>query len=304
MARIPDHLLNRIKEEVLVETLARRRGVELRKVGENLVGLCVFHPDKNTPNLVITPGKNVWHCFVCQIGGSPIDWVMHERGVRTRQALEILVAEFFPLETAAPGAPPPRRTRVPQLGCPLDETADDRQLALDVVGYYHGVGKGSVELHDYLKRRGILSEETFDHFRLGYANRTLGYRLPSKATVAGRSIRSRLEKLGFFRDSGHEHLSGSLTVPIFGEEGDVLGCYGRKLLSNLRVGTPKHLYLPGPHRGVFNVEALKASSEILLCDARLDPVNASEEGLHNVTSAYGASGFNSALLDAFVRFGT
>jgi hypothetical protein len=36
----------------------------------------------------------------------------------------------------------------------------------------------------------------------------------------------------------------------------VVGAYGRKVNQHLRPGTPKHLYLPGPHRGVFNREGL------------------------------------------------
>jgi DNA primase catalytic core len=302
MPRIPEDLLNRIKEEIRVEDLARRRGIELKKVGENVVGFCPFHLDRHTPNLVITPAKNVWHCFVCQKGGSPIDWTMKEKGVSVRHALEILVAEFFPLELAS-ALTIPRRTTVPQVSSPLDQTADDRQLALDVVGYYHGAAKASPELQAFLEKRGMASEETFEHFQLGYANRTLGYRLPAMVTKAGGAIRARLQKLGFLRESGHEHFSGSLVIPIFGESGDVVGCYGRKIRSDLRPGTPDHLYLPGPHRGVFNIRALEASREIILCEALIDAIKAWHEGFRNVTSAYGTEGFTGEMLEAFTRHG-
>jgi len=46
--------------------------------------------------------------------------------------------------------------------------------------------------------------------------------------------------------------------------------YGRKIGDNLRPGTPMHLYLPGPHRGVGNEEALEASREVILCEALID----------------------------------
>jgi hypothetical protein len=61
--------------------------------------------------------------------------------------------------------------------------------------------------------------------------------------------------------------------PIFGEDGEVLGLYGRKITPNLRKGTPLHLYLPGPHRGVWNIEALAASREIILCEAIIDALS-------------------------------
>jgi hypothetical protein len=43
--------------------------------GKDLVGLCPFHEDSE-PSLVVTPGKNLWHCLGCDAGESVIDWVM------------------------------------------------------------------------------------------------------------------------------------------------------------------------------------------------------------------------------------
>ncbi|MFM7461121.1 MAG: CHC2 zinc finger domain-containing protein, partial [Burkholderiales bacterium] len=53
------------------------------------MGRCPFHAD-DTESLVVTPAKNLWHCFGCQIGGGPIDWVMKKQGVSFRHAVEIL----------------------------------------------------------------------------------------------------------------------------------------------------------------------------------------------------------------------
>ena len=79
------------------------------------------------------------------------------------------------------------------------------------------------------------------HFRLGVADRTLGLRLPDKNRVAGADIRSRLQRIGLYRESGHEHFTGSLIVPVLDEAGHVVEVYGRKLRGDLRAGTPKHL---------------------------------------------------------------
>ena len=75
MARIPEHEIERLKAEVSVERLAEARGIKLERHGTDLSGLCPFHEDHN-PSLVITPGKNLWHCLGCGKGGSVIDWVM------------------------------------------------------------------------------------------------------------------------------------------------------------------------------------------------------------------------------------
>ena len=304
MARIPDELLRRIREEVPLERLAEGRGVELKRHGADLIGRCPFHDDRQ-PSLVLSPAKNLWHCLgECQTGGSPIDWVMKAEGVSFRHAVEILRAEHFPTTPSLDG--PPQRSSVPKLAPPVDLDADDRELLSQVIGYYHQTLKESPEALGYLEKRGLTHPELLDRFRLGYANRTLGYRLPAMNRKAGQEIRTRLQKLGVLRDSGHEHLNGSLVVPILGEGGEVLGAYGRKITPahQLRAGTPLHLYLPGPHRGVFNVEALISSKEVILCEALLDALTFWCAGFRNVTAAYGVEGFTHDHLAAFKTYGT
>jgi hypothetical protein len=93
---------------------------------------------------------------------------------------------------------------------------------------------------------------------------------------------------------------------VFDENGNVQEVYGRKLLDNLRAGTPKHLYLPvrAGGRGVFNVGALQANKEIILCEALIDALTFWCAGYRNVTSAYGIEGFTEDMLAAFKRYGT
>ena len=130
-------------------------------------------------------------------------------------------------------------------------------------------------------------------------NRTLGYRLPEKNRKAGAELRGKLQEIGILRDSGHEHFNGSLVVPIMDEHGTITEIYGRKILGNrLRKGTAQHLYLPGPHEGVWNVQAFKASSEIILCEALLDAMTFWVHGFRNVTASYGTSGFTASHLAA------
>lgn len=58
-----------------------------------------------------------------------------------------------------------------------------------------------------------LSKECIEDFKLGYANRPLGYRLSPKTQKRGQDLRKKLAALGVLRESGHEHMSGSLVVP-------------------------------------------------------------------------------------------
>jgi DNA primase catalytic core len=302
MARIPEHEVERLKREVSVQRLAEARGIKLHRHGADLLGLCPFHDDRN-PSLVITPAKNLWHCLgACNEGGTVIDWVMKANGISFRHAVELLKADHLPL--AASPIQPVKHGTVRKLPPPVERDADDRAILLQVVSYYNETLKQSPEAMKYLESRGLKSSEIIDRFRLGFANRTLGYRLPAKNRAAGAEMRGRLQKRGILRESGHEHFNGSLVIPVFNLAGEVLEMYGRKITPNLREGTPNHLYLPGEHRGVWNEEALFASKEIILCEALIDALTFWVAGFRNVTASYGVNGFTADHRAAFEKHGT
>lgn len=298
MARIPEATIERLKSEVAAERLIVASGIELKRGGKDLLGRCPFHKDDQA-SLVVTPAKNLWHCFGCGAGGGPIDWVMKTQGVSFRHAVELL-REGLPLEAPLQVV----RSTVRKLAAPVTLGAEDQVLLNQVVGYYHETLKTVPEALAYLKGRGIDHPEAIDKFRLGYANRTLGLRLPNNQRVAGEKIRGQLERIGILRSSGHEHLTGSLVIPVMDESNNVTGLYGRKIASGLHAGTPLHLYLPGPHRGVWNVDALGAHKEIILCEALIDALTFWCAGFRNVTASYGTEGFTEDLLAAFKRYGT
>jgi DNA primase catalytic core len=299
MARIADAELERLKKAVSVERLAEARGVKLRRHGADLLGLCPFHDDRE-PSLVVSPEKNLWHCLgACQAGGSAIDWVMRAEGVSFRLAVELLrkdVASPSSSLASEVTGPPPKRASVVKLPRLVSLEEPDEALLLRVVNYYHATLRESPEALAYLESRGIRNAEMVAHFRMGYANRTLGYRLPQKNRVEGDALRGRLVKLGILRESGHEHFNGSLVIPIFDESGTkVVGMYGRKITPRLTKGTPLHLYLPGPHRGVWNAAgACSASGEVVLCEALIDALTFWCAGYRNVTASYGVEGFTEA----------
>ncbi len=58
MARTPDNELDRLKQTVSLQRLAETRGISLKRVGADLIGLCPFHDD-HAPSLVISPHKNL-----------------------------------------------------------------------------------------------------------------------------------------------------------------------------------------------------------------------------------------------------
>jgi DNA primase catalytic core len=304
MPYVPPEVKERIKREVSIQRLAEARGIKLVRSGKELIGLCPFHDDRN-PSLNIDPAKNVWSCKgACGEGGDVILWVMRAEGVSFHHALEMLKREHFPLV----GGPiqPVKQSTVRKLPPLIDATADDKKLLEIVVSYYNETLKKEPEALKYLFSRGLQSSEIIDRFRLGFANRTLGLRLPKSNRAAGDAQRTRLKELGILRNQkpGHEHFNGSLVIPIFNLAGEVVEMYGRKITSSLREGTPLHLYLKGEHRGVWNEEALMASKEIILCEALIDALTFWCAGFRNVTASYGVNGFTADHRAAFEKQGT
>ena len=266
MARIPDDELERLKREVSLAEVCRRRGVELKGQGENLVGCCPFHQDRK-PSFVVTPAKNLWHCFgACNKGGDVIAFIMALEKASFRHAVDILRREIGQMPapavlTTAVG------TQHPVFIEPGIELSDAALLA-HVAHYYHQTLKNTSKGMAYLRERGILSPEAINTFKLGFANRTLGYRVPT-TTAQGKALQAQLRKIGILRDTGHEHLSGCVVFPIFSGAGEVVEMYGRRTLSPVR-DAPTHLYLKGPHAGVWNAQGVAGQEEWLLCEALID----------------------------------
>jgi DNA primase catalytic core len=313
MARIPDVELERLKREVSLVRLLEGQGIALISQGKDLACRCPWHEGDDTPSCIVSPKANLWHCFGCDAGGTVIDWVMRLHKVSFRHACELL-AKQHPALAAAPSTSTLVATAKLSQGKlrtaqSFSLGAGDQALLDQVIDFYHTTLKTSPEALEYLEKRGLGSLELIDYFRLGYANRTLAYRLAPKQYKAGAEMRTALQRVGILRDSGHEHFNGSIVVPLFGSDGSdpttrpVVGAYARKLLDNLRAGTPKHLYLPGPHRGVFNREGLGGQPEIILCEALLDALTFWSAGYRNVTSCYGVNGMTDELMSALKTSG-
>ena len=315
MARFSNELLTQLKNDISLLRLAEDHGVKLKRHGKDYIGHCPFHDDR-TPSFVISPASNLWNCLgACGEGGTVIDWVMKIQGVSFRHAVELLNTDTSAL--AAKEGSHAKKTTVPKLPTPVTLDANDQTLLDQVVDYYHDTLKQSPEALDYLARRGLDDAELIDAFKLGYANRTLGLRLPQKNRKAGAAVREQLTRIGLYRETGREHFNGSLVIPIISYRPAsevtvsahpcahgipfILNIYGRKLLDNLRKGTPVHTYLPGAHVGVFNEVGLLHSEEVILCESLIDALTFWRWGFRHVTCSYGINGFTDDILQALLN---
>ncbi|MBD2816569.1 toprim domain-containing protein, partial [Xenorhabdus sp. Flor] len=296
MARIPEAELQHLKAAVPLVAIIEQQGRPLFKRGKDMTVLCPFHQEK-TPSMVITPAKNLYHCFGCDAGGSVLDWVMKTEGLSLRHAVERLRGILGENPAVEPLLAQHEQAALPE------GAAGQQALLHRVVEFYHHTLLSAPEAQDYLAKRRLNHPELVARFKLGFANRTLGYRLPPRKQKSGADLRSRLQQLGVMRESGQEFLRGSLVVPVLGDGGQVLTLYGRKIRNDLRPGTPAHLYLPGAHCGVWNAAALNASKSLILCESLIDAMSFWVAGHRNVTAAYGVNGVTPDHWQAFKQYG-
>ena len=125
-----------------------------------------------------------------------IDWVMKAEGVSFRHAVELLRADLPPCGES----PVVKVATVRKLAAPVDRDGRRRgDAATGGRAYYHETLKQSPEALKYLESRGLTNPEMVGEFRLGFANRTLGLRLPAKNRKAGDEMRD--SSAGARRDS-------------------------------------------------------------------------------------------------------
>ena len=295
MAMIPDDEIDRIKRTTDLAAVIRARGVDLKASGGDLVGRCPFHDDHD-PSLRVTPGKGLWRCMsaACGATGNVIQFVQKFDGVSFRHAYELLKngAAF----TGAPTCEPVKKATVPKLPAPVAADADDQAALRQVLDYYHERLKENPPALAYLKKRGLTAEAVAT-FRVGFVDRTLGLRLPHNNRKEGAALRARLQNLGILRDTGHEHLRGRVVFPVVAESGEIGTVYGRAIDDGGK--HDRHLFLPGPQRGVFNPAALR-SPEVILCEGIIDALTLWGAGFRHVTTGYSAKALPEELLAAIV----
>ena len=299
MARIPDSEIDRIKTETDLVALIQSRGVALKQQGANWTGFCPFHDDKETPNLIVTPGKGLWRCMssTCGATGNPIQFVEKFDGLSFRHAFEVLANGGKAAFEHAPDGPRTKAT-VPRLSCPIEDTSEDAKLLEQVANYYAKrlLAPENQAARDYLKSRGLDDPDLWKRYQIGFADRTLGLRIPEKNRKQGAEIRARLEILGVYRKTGREHLNGCIVIPVRASSGDIVQLYGRRIEAK----APKemrHLYLARPLAGVFNAAALK-SREIILTESILDALTFVHHGMENVTCTFGTANFTDEIFEA------
>jgi DNA primase len=255
-------------------------GVQFKKAGRDYVALCPFHTEQ-TPSFHVTPEKGLFHCFGCEAKGNVIQFVAMKEGIGEREAAVKLLA-------TVPGVSNGKSLQTATKKTQSDEPkkilkpGEAAALLQRVVNFYvKTLAKDRAGL-DYLKSRNLSDAAMLGTFQIGYSNGSLLKVLPRDETIL-----DGLKTLGVLKADGREHFEGCVTVPIFDEQSNVCGIYGRRVND----GEPSHLYLPGPHRGVWNGGSAKTNQTLLIAEAILDGLALWQAGYRNVIALYGTNGW-------------
>ncbi|WKV50942.1 CHC2 zinc finger domain-containing protein [Dickeya fangzhongdai] len=317
MGRMTPAELEQLKRGVSLRAVAQSQGHTLKKQGaDSYVCRCPFHQE-NTPSCVITPSKNLYHCFGCGASGSVLDWLQHTERLTWPQTL-LRLRELAGTASSLAAVPALSSPPVPPRQKLADLDDDGQALLNQVIQFYHQSLLASPEAQQWLAGRGLTHPELVSHFRLGFAGHhgiggSAGL-LPSSSSQEGKRLREKLAGLGVLRAATRQdHFRGCVVMPVVGwaesanvaQRGRVMQLYGRRVQPDHKIlkGSPKHLYLPSPLAGVWNEEALKASSDIILCESLIDAMTFWCAGFRNVTTAYGANGFTADHLAALQYHG-
>nr|WP_249039955.1 CHC2 zinc finger domain-containing protein [Photorhabdus asymbiotica] len=96
--------------------------------------------------MVISPAKNLYHCFGCDAGGSVLDWVMKTKGLSLRRAVEQLRGILGDNPSVVPLVQPDEPAML------ADDDAGRQALLSRVVGSYHHTLLNAPEALAYLEK--------------------------------------------------------------------------------------------------------------------------------------------------------
>lgn len=263
-----------LKQRVDLAELMRGCGLQLERTGRNLMANCPFHDD-DTASLSVNPEAQLWNCFGCEAGGDALTFLQRFEKLSFVQALERL------REVA--GGAAPTQAKLPK---PSSEELPGGYTRSGLLGRiaerYAERFLECPKPQRYLEKRGLLSTELWQAFRVGYADGSLLDSIPAEG-----ELHEALMQLGVLTAKGKEFFQGCVVVPLEHPDQGILGFYGRRLSGKAKI---KHLYLPGPRRGVINGASLKTNKELVIAEGVLDAMSLWMAGVRNATCLYGVQG--------------
>lgn len=263
----------------------------LKKAGRNFKTQCPFHGEK-TPSFVVSPERQIWHCFGCHKGGDVFTFLMEYENLEFGEALRVLAKRA--------GITLERSKMEKGLSSKKDIFYELNHLAAEFYHYVltkHSVGKKALA---YVIDERKISVPVVNTFQLGFApksgNALVNYLLKKKHYRAQDLIDSGLankrgpQLLDFFSDR--------LIFPLLNHRGDVIGFSGRLLDKNAPAHIGKYVNTRETlvyHKGdvFFGLhiakQAIKKENKAIIMEGEFDVMAAFQEGISNAVAIKGTA---------------
>ena len=287
---IPGYLIDQIRQSNnIVEVISGY--LPLKKTGSNFKALCPFHQEK-TPSFLVSPQKEIFHCFGCGEGGNVFNFLMKHEKISFIEAVERLA------ERAGISLPKDRADREE-----ASRISQERESLFEInrhaADFFHRCLKSSPSAQtarEYLRKRS-LKEETIDKFGLGYAPGS-GKGLLEAAVNKGYS-KELLKKAGLIafsekRNDYRDLFYDRVIFPISDVQSRIIAFGGRVLGERL----PK--YLNSPESGVFykgktlyalNLakESIQKKNQVIVLEGYTDILTCHQFGIENSVATLGTA---------------
>ena len=281
----PEELIEEVRtRNDIVEVISGY--VRLQKKGSNYFGLCPFHNEKS-PSFSVSPGKQMYYCFGCGAGGNVITFLMEYENQTFPEAVRTLAQRAG---IALPEADDSKEAR--QADSRRAKLLEINKEAAKYFYYQLRTERGSVGM-EYLRKRE-LSDETMNHFGLGYANKysndliqylkSKGY---SEDLIRDAGLCNVDEKHGMY-----DKFWNRVMFPIQDINHRVIGFGGRVM------GDGKPKYLNSPETEIFdksrnlyglNFARTSRKGNVILCEGYMDVIAMHQAGFTQTVASLGTA---------------
>jgi len=280
---IPDHIIDKIQEKTdIVEVISGY--IPLKKIGRNYKAPCPFHHEK-TPSFIVSPDKQIYHCFGCGAGGNVFSFLMKHENLQFPEVIEMLAKKAGVVLPHMAG----RKTEEDSFSIQLYKI---NELASQFFG---SCLANNGQAREYLASRGI-GDETIKKFKIGYApNQWEGLLNFFKQKSITGAI---LEKAGLAisnEKGGHyDRFRNRVIFPIIDLKDRVLGFGARVLDSSLPkyINSPETvIYSKGRNLYGLNLskEDIKKHKHALVVEGYLDFIIPYQAGINNIIATLGTA---------------
>lgn len=261
--------------------------IPLKKIGSNFKTNCPFHQEK-TPSFVVSPERQIWHCFGCGKGGDAFSFLMEYENMDFPEAL---------------------RTLAKKTGVKLKDSNFQANVSSEKEKLYkmnsaaakfynfiltsHKIGK---EALDYLIKKRDLNLNLINNYLLGFSpsDNALSKYLISKKGYKESDLTS--AGLSFIRDGRiTDFFRGRVIFPLTDHRGNIVGFSGRALIdsaSSKYINTKETLIY---HKGslFFGLdtarEEIKKKGNAIVVEGEFDALSAFKNGIKNIVAIKGTA---------------